>query len=61
MPKSRWVFPSCVPIFLGLVGPVRGKIHGTFYYYGYFFNRSQAVLLVGKMGVEAMDGCKKIC
>ena len=26
-----------------------------------FFNRSQAVLLVGKMGVEAMDGCKKIC
>ena len=61
MSKSRWVLPSRIPISFGLEDRNAEKTYGTSYYCKYFFNRSQAVLLVGKMGEEARDGCKKIC
>ena len=38
-----------------------GKCMGLSITMDIFFNRSQAVLSVGKMGEEARDGCKKIC
>ena len=50
-----YLFPS------GWRAAMLRKIHRISYYCKYFFNRSQAVLSVGKMGEGARDGCKRIC
>jgi len=61
MPKSRWVFPLRIPISFGQEGRFVGKYMGLPITIDIFFNRSQAVLSVGKMGEGARDGCKRIC